>query len=156
MDRDAVRQSVRDEADYLLAGIGAAQRDLARINANYEREIAEIREYYGSFVKDATQRLAKREKALNALVRKEKAALLGDNDRADLPHGALLLTVERRVKRIKGMLERLKQRGFGFCIRIAESVNWAAVEELPNDALEGLGTEWVEKERFSYEVREGE
>jgi len=146
---------IRTEVDGLLREIGQLQKGLADVNADAERDMAAVRERYAPSAAVFDRQIKALEARLKKLVRAQKAPLMGGADRVDLPNGAVLFAVERRVKRVKGMLERLKRRGFDFCIRTAESVNWAAVEELSDDALEGLGTEWVDRERFSYEIREG-
>jgi len=151
-DGDAVRR----EADELLADIARHASGLAMVGAEAEAEMAAVREKYAPAVQMYGTLLQAAEKRLRELTREQHAALLGEADRVDLPHGAVLFTVEKRVKRIKGMLARLKKHALPDCVKTAESVDWEAVERLPDDTLEALGTGWKDKENFAYEVREEE
>jgi phage host-nuclease inhibitor protein Gam len=98
--------------------------------------------------------VALHEKALEKLVKNHRAEILAGGDRADLPSGSVMLKVEKRVKQIKGMLEKLKAFGLAFAIKSAkEVVNWDVVNRMDDATLKSLGTERVEAEMFSYELK---
>ena len=90
---------------------------------------------------------------LVGLMKLHKAALFGERDRVDLQNGALLRQVQRKVKRIKKMLARLKETGHTEAIKTVESVDWDQIEKWEDGILKELGTKRVPKEIFAYEVK---
>ena len=144
---------IRTAVDGLLGEIGRMQKGLADVNADYERRAAQLRDEFAPATAVFDRQIKALEVRLKTLVRGQQADLMGDADRVDLPHGAVLYTKEKHLKRIKGMLKRLKTHRVLGCIKTAESVDWEKVEKLPEDTIEKLGTEWKDKENFSYEVK---
>lgn len=115
---------------------------IALITANYEGRINLLKEEIGQA-----------EKELRKLARKNKKVIFKDRDRVDLDHGALLHQIVTRVKRVKGMLARLKNHRIYTAIKKVESVNWDELEKWSDEKLAGVGTNRTTKELFEYELK---
>jgi phage host-nuclease inhibitor protein Gam len=147
-------EAARMEADLLLADILIGKKRLNDLHAEAEDKVKQVQAQYAPDIDLATTYLAGREMALEKLVRKYRAQILGDGDRADLPRGSVMLKIERRVKQAKGMLARLKAAGLSHAVRvIKEAVDWDVVNKFNDDTLARLGTERSEKLRFDYELK---
>lgn len=145
----------RTQADALLARIAAAAASIGRMEEAVAAEIERVRQAYAGRIHTLREQLAGDEKALKALARGSRGELFQANvERVDLPHGALLLRIERRVKRIKGMLARLEAAGETAAVKVAKSVDWDVIEKWEDGRLARLGTERIDKERFAYETKE--
>jgi len=144
----------RMEADLLLADIRIGKRRLAELHADAAGEVRQIEARYAPDIALAANHIAEREKALERLVKRHRAEILGDGDRADLPRGSVMIKAELRVNRIKGMIERLRSAGLAAAIRvIKEAVDWDAVEKFDDATLAALGTERKTVDRFQYELK---
>jgi hypothetical protein len=99
--------------------------------------------------------LSRLETELKTLAREHHPDFFGESEscRVELPHGALLFALERRVKRARGVLENLKAEGFTQAVKIAESVDWDLLETWPEERLWLVGTERKTKEVYAYEVK---
>jgi len=144
---------IKKQADELLEEIGEWEGRLAVVETEIAIEIKEITTSYQDDLDRLKAFIKARDRQLRRLIKKHKAELFaGKDERLDLEHGALLYSVEKRVKRVKGMLARLKNHRATEAIKIAESVNWDELEKWPDEKLIKVGTERIEKERFAYEV----
>lgn len=139
--------------DKVLADIIGKKNEIDRWSADMEAEMAIIRAKYVLPIESAQKHLTDKEKILEALVKKHRAEILRDSDRADLPHGAVLLKIEKRVKRIRDMLDRLEASGKTDLVKTVKSVDWDLVEKLTDPELKALGTKRVPKDRFAYELK---
>ena len=141
------------EADELLKQLGETEGVLKNLLTRYEEDMAKVRRKYEKSVQAARESKADLERELEKLAKKHKADLFfTDDDRCDLKHGALLYRLERKVKRIKGMLETLESLGITGPIKIAKSVDWDKLEAWPEPELERIGTKRVAKEKIEFEV----
>jgi len=142
------------EADAILEQIRINQRALFGVNADCTLEVTAVTQKYAALQSEFSAAIKLHEKALERLVRKHRDVILAGKELARLPGGSVMLRLEKRVKRIKGMLERLREAGLQAAIKYAKAfVDWDLVEKFPDEDLERLGTERVEKEKFSYEIR---
>ncbi len=142
-------------ADLLLVKLGRTQRELHYLQAEMEREMTRLRESWQARLAPLEERQEQMAAALLTLAKEHKEELFrGESCRLDLPHGALLYEVQRRVKRVRGLLDRLKEQGFLEAIKVAESVDWDRLEAWPEERLRQVGTKRVVKEVFGYEVKE--
>lgn len=148
-----------EQADVLL-GIIAAQTEIKeKHEAALAAEIDTVRAKYTTLTSRCAANIADAEKELKKLAKKHKRLLFAmpgetGEARRNLPSGhALIYGAVKRVRRIKGMLRRLKLSGLTRAVKVAESVDWEAVEALDDDILVQLGTEREIKESFSYEVK---
>lgn len=152
MKRDAADPA--READAILEQIRFNQHLLFGLNADCALEVAAVTQKYAARAKEYSAAIQSHEKALERLVRKNRDAILAGKERAQLKTGSVMLRWETRVKKIKGMLERLKENGLMAAIKYSKAVvDWDIVERFPDEELSRLGTERVKKEKFSYEIR---
>ncbi|MBI5580808.1 MAG: host-nuclease inhibitor Gam family protein [Deltaproteobacteria bacterium] len=145
---------VRRQLDALLALIRTKQAAIEAIKQEMTARIEAITAEYKPGIEAAGEDLKAIEAELIGLARFNKATLFAGTDRVDVRNGAVLRQVARRVKRIKGMLAKLKAAGREEAIRRIESVDWDEVEKWSEEILKGLGTRRVPKEIFAYEVKE--
>lgn len=145
-------EDIRERADKLLLGLKMFTASMDRLAYDAAEEIDKVRLKYDEMIKPIKESIALTDKELRKLAKQNKIDLFDGRDRVDLKNGALLYTIEKHVKRAKGILERLKEQGFTDAIRIAESVNWDEIDKWPDEQLKKVGTERVEKERFEYEI----
>ena len=144
---------IKKQADDLLEEIGICEGKLGQFEADLATEIEAVTGKYRNDLDKLKAILKARVSQLNKLMKKHKSGLFtGTDDRLDLEHGALLYSLEKRVKQAKKMLDRLKKHGYTDAIKIAESVNWDELEKWPDKKLAKVGTERIEKENFAYEV----
>ena len=141
-------------ADEILAEIAAEKADLARVQKEYEEKLEELKKQYYPLLEAKKTRLRELEKDLKKLAKRERLALFAEGDRCELPHGALLLTWTRRVKRARGVLARLEELGWEEAIVVTKKVNWEVLEQWPDEKLVACGTERVVKEEVEYELKE--
>jgi hypothetical protein len=146
-------QSPKDDADRLLAIIAADVARLKRTQHKAQDAMDRAFSPYEEEINSLMQIIATNEKALEALVVKQEIAILDGKDRADLLHGSVMLKLEKRVKRIRGMLDQLKSSGLTDAVKTVESVDWDRVEKLDDATLERLGTHRIEKPHFAYELK---
>ena len=147
-------KEARAQAEALLEQIRLASHLLFSVQADCTLELDRVNQKYAGLAREYQKAVSAHEKSLEKLVRKHKAAILAGRDRAQLTNGSVMLKLEKRVKRVKGMLARIQAAGLKALIKYARpSVDWDQVDKLPDADLAGLGTERVEKEWFSYEVK---
>jgi hypothetical protein len=145
---------VKKQLDLLLAQIAAKKKALDIMQQVMAADIERVTAQFKPAIGCAEDELRAFEAELLGLAKYHKHALFERTERLDLKHGALLRTVQRRVRRIKGMLERLKQAGRVEAVKVAESVDWERVEQYPDSLLTALGTQRVARELFAYEIGE--
>jgi len=145
-------EDIRERADKLLLGLKMFTGSLDRLIYDAAAEIDKVRAKYDELIKPIKESITLTDKELRKLAKANKDDLFEGQDRIDLENGALLYTLEKRVRRARGMLERLKEQGFKDVIRIAESVNWDEIDKWPDEQLKKVGTERIEEERFEYEL----
>jgi len=127
-------------------------RDAAAKRAT--KKIEAVKKKYGADIEREKKILSNFENRLERVVKAYRSDILGNGERADLAAGSVMIKDEKRVKRIKGMLEKLKAAGMKQAIRIArETVDWDRVEQFNDVALARLGTERIKKALFSYELK---
>lgn len=142
-----------DRVDQILMNIRINKGMLERAAITANAEMDAIKKRYVIQMDEWAQNIARLEKELERLVVAENKVIMAGADRADFSHGSVMLKVERRVKQIKGMLEKLKAAGIREAVKVVkESVDWDVVEKLPDATLAELGTERVQKNHFNYEL----
>ena len=92
-------------------------------------------------------------KDLVALMKKNSEAIFEGEERVELGHGSLLFTIEERVVKARGVLEKLKEQKFTGAIKVVESVDWDALEKWPVERLVLVGTKRKREEIFSWELK---
>jgi len=142
-----------ERADKLLALIADAEAQLEGVQGEVNAALEQVKARYQERVSLAGDVLKGLEKELRAHMKKRRGVLFDGSDRVDLEHGALLHKIEPRVKRARGVLDKLEAFGFDDAIKIAKSVDWDVLEEWPAEKLVAVGTERVQKETFEYETK---
>ncbi len=128
-------EEVKEAVDRYLAELGRLKGEIAGLEREMGWQLAELREAWRYRLEPLEGQKVALEAALQSLARENKGTLFrGESDRLDLPHGALLYEVQRRVRRARQVLARLEEAGYTEAIRIAKSVDWEALER----ALPGL------------------
>lgn len=142
------------KADDLLIRIAEAE-GLIKDDANaMAREIDAIKEQYGSKINYWRRIMKDLEKDLVKLMKTNSAEIFDGEDRVELTHGSLLFQIEERVKKAKGVLEKLEEQGFTDALEISKKVNWDELEKWPVERLALVGTERKRKEVFTYELKD--
>jgi len=144
---------IRTEADLMLANIALLAERLELAQNAADVALAEVTRFYAGQIGDLKQRLKAAEKELIGLAKKNKKELFAGRDKLELAHGIMLHTVEKRVKRARGMLARLEKLGLDEAIKISKSVDWDALEKWGDEKLAQVGTCRQKKENFSYELK---
>jgi hypothetical protein len=144
----------RDDADDLLRVIADHKASLEKAQQAAGQEIERVKTRHTAGISTCKQAVAVSEKTLEKLVKKHRVDILAGRDRADLAHGSVMLKKEKRVKKVKGMLARLKKAGLTMAVKaVKEVVDWDKVETFDNATLEQLKTHRMEKDCFSYELK---
>jgi phage host-nuclease inhibitor protein Gam len=159
--RQAAQPDAAAQAVVIMDIIVHQQQLKATHETALAEDIARIKSNYAPIIDKATAAIAAGEKELNRLMKKHRPALFDlpaetGSARRDLAGGhALIYSVVRRVRKIKGMLRKLKLAGMKKQIKVVESVDWDAVDALDDDLLVQLGTARELKETFAYEIKKG-
>ena len=119
-----------------------------------EAEIAKIRGKYVAEIKDLESIIQTLDKKIKTLCKYEREELFAETQRVELQHGALLYHAEWKIKRARGVLDKLEELGMTEAIKVSKSVRWDVLEKWTDEKLFLVGTERKLKESFSYELYE--
>lgn len=142
-------------ADGYLAEIDTLGRDIKSRTAAMNLDMEAVMDRHKGAIVPLVKRVEELEKQLEHVVKTHRALILAGEDRAELASGVVMLKVEKRVKRIRKMLEKLKAAKIMDAVKVDEAVDWDRVDALPDETLAMLGTERVPKDIFSYELKSG-
>lgn len=143
----------KERMDHILMNIRINKSMLERATIAANDEIDRVKQKYAIQIDDWNQNVSHLEKELEKIALKQSLVVFEGQDRAVFSHGCVMLKLEKRVKKIKGMLEKLKTEGIKEAVKVSkEVVDWDAVEKLDDDTLYRLGTERIEKQHVSYEL----
>jgi len=140
-------------ADAILQMIAMSESRIQEVERDATAAISSIKEEYSKRLKPVQDELGRLQKLLRVHMKQRREILFDGTDRVDLESGALLYKLEQRVKRARGVLEKLEENGFTDAVKIAKSVDWDALEKWPVERLVLVGTERVQKEFFEYELK---
>lgn len=152
-------KNIRTQIDELFYKLQYCSTELNDWETRAAKEIEATRSKYKVHVDQIKNDINNYEKQLYRLSKKNKKALFPEAEpestRIDFKHGALIYSVIKRAKRIKGMLKKLKKSKIGkSAIKIAESVNWDEIDKWSDEKLEEFGTERIKKENIEYELKQ--
>jgi phage host-nuclease inhibitor protein Gam len=147
---------LHDEIDDHLYYIGDLVKRIARIEADVEKQIAEIRKQYQAKIETLQETLAMDEKTLITCLKKNKAELFNKAEKVTLPHGIVIHTTEARLSLPKNAVEAIESLGWNEAIKIAKSVDREMVEKWPIEKIIAIGGDKKPKEKFEYELREAQ
>lgn len=140
------------EADVLLGKIRASSAVAAAIEAEAQRRIAGIQDEYAPKVARVKSEIATIESSLFDLAKNHHQEFFRTEDcRLALTNGALIYKLQRRVKRIRDMLENLEKNGMTDGVKISKKVDWDKIETWPDTVLSRLGTKRVPRDHYTYE-----
>lgn len=141
--------------DDLLAEASRLTVELRDMEAELERRLAEVRAEYGRSIDWWKTELGRIDKAIKKLAKQNDGVLFPAEEAESwvrLRNGTLIRTIEERVKRARGVLERLEALGKVEAIKVAKSVDWSKLEAWPDEDLAVVGTERVVRVRYGYDV----
>lgn len=140
-------------ADDLLCEIINLTDMLNYVTGEYEEATARINTEFRTKMEPLGGDLAKAEKTLLALMKKQKQMIFSGGDILKLPHGALIRALEDKVKIPREALAKCEELGFAEVIKIAKSLDREAVEKWTDEKLFLIGAERKPVETFSYDVK---
>ena len=140
-------------ADAILQMIAISESRIQEVERDATSAISGIKEEYSQKLAPVQDELGRLQKLLRDHMKQRRGVFFDGTDRVDLQNGALLYKLEQRVKRARGVLEKLEKNGFSDAVKIAKSVDWDALEKWPVERLMLVGTERVKKETFEYEIK---
>lgn len=156
--RNAVTVSVpqtRDDANTAIRLIGLDQRELARIEANMNDELAAVRERYEASASPLRDAIQSRIDGVHMWAEANRAALTRDGKvkTAQLPAGELAWRTTPpsvTVRGLEAVLTRLHTMGLKDFIRTKEEINKEAILETPTAhpirSVEGISV--TQREEF--------
>ncbi len=139
-------------ADDLLAELKKAKEEHQKYMEQAEKEIRQVREKWLPVLESLETRINTLDRKIKSLAKKNRSEFFSETERVELANGALLYHAKWRVKRARGVLERLEGLGMTEAIKVSKSVKWDVLEKWPDEKLFVVGTERVLKEDFSYEL----
>lgn len=151
---------IRDlpEADRILSEMAQLQRSLEAIEADMNASIDKIKQSAAAFAAPRRERLASLANGLSAFAEINKENLFDKRRGVELSFGTLGF---RRSSELKPqgrgtwgeVLNKIKELGVTEALRIREEVNRETLRAWPDDRLQGVGVQRVEKDLFWYEIK---
>jgi hypothetical protein len=149
-------QNVKSEAEALLLSLartrGLLQKNLDDYNAIVARYTPAFEAARATLVAD----LEADEKALQSLMKKNKAVLFDDTDVVNLKPGSLIRNEADHVSIPKTALLACEQQGFNDVIKTVKSLDRGAIEQWPDAKLLLIGAARNSKEEFKYTLKQKE
>ena len=145
--------SLKDQADALLAEIRARGAELAALEAEIQEKISRITAEYEERLAPRRLLLTSADKALTGLMKSEKKALFSDGDVVKLPNGTLTRNRGWKVTIPRDALGKCEKLGFAEVIKIAKSLDREAIEKWADERLFLIGAERKPATKYSYEVK---
>lgn len=150
-----VKSVVQSEAEVLLSSLahtrGLLQKNLDDYNAIVARYTTAFEATRATLVVD----LEADEKALQSLMKKNKAVLFDGTDVVNLLPGSLIHSKVDKVSIPKTALAECKTQGFQDVIKTVESLDRDAIEKWPDAKLVLIGAIRKPKEEFNYSIKQG-
>lgn len=144
--------SLKAEADLLLASIGNLVAIIRNMQQKANAEIEAVKQKYGNLLAGFENDLKQQDKALVKLMKAEVAEIFDGKDLVKLRHGTLLHTKGHKVRIPRDALAKIEAQGWSEAIMVHKSVKRPVVEGWPDERLAVIGAERRRVESFSYEV----
>ena len=141
------------EIDELFAKIKAEKRALEKLEASYQKQLEKLQAKYYPEIEARKQALRTFEEELEKLATRYAPDLFEDSDLCETRLGRLIKQIKVAVKKARGVLEKLEKLGWHEAIIVEKKVNWAVLEQWPDEKLIACGTERVKKIRILYELK---
>lgn len=145
----------RPVLEALLAEASSLTGELRDLESEMEQRLAAVRAEYEERIRTWKAELDRVDKEIKKTAKAHEAELFDASQPESwvrLRHGTLIRSVEIRVKRARGVLERLEALGRLDAVKVAKSVDWSKLETWPDAELEAVGTERVERVRYGYDL----
>jgi phage host-nuclease inhibitor protein Gam len=144
-----------EKADAYLEDMADIRARIEALEERAEAEMEAVRARYGPQVQDLRGYLARVEKGLVALMKRERDVIFDGRDKVVLSHGALLHGWEERTRIPRDALEKVKELGWTEAVKVVESLDRAVVERWPVERLAAIGAERKAVEVYKYELSGG-
>jgi len=141
------------EIDELFAKIKAEKRALEKLETSYQKQLEKLQAKYYQKIEAHKQSLRTYEEKLEKLATRYAADLFEDSDLCETRLGRLIKQTKIAVKKARGVLEKLEKLGWTEAIELIKKVNWAVLEQWPDEKLIACGTERVRKVKIIYELK---
>jgi hypothetical protein len=141
------------EIDELFAKIREEKKALEKLEAGYQKALEKLQAKYYPEIEARKQALRIYEEELEKLAIRYAGELFGDSDLCETRLGRLIKQIKIAVKKARGVLEKLEKFGWHEAIIIEKKVNWAVLEQWPDEKLIACGTERVRKVKIVYELK---
>jgi phage host-nuclease inhibitor protein Gam len=141
------------EIDELFDKIKTEKKALEKLETSYQKQLEKLQAKYYPEIEARKQALRTYEEELEKLATRYAPELFGDGDLCETRLGRLIKQIKVAVKKARGVLEKLEKLGWTEAIIIEKKVNWAVLEQWPDEKLIACGTERVRKVRIVYELK---
>jgi hypothetical protein len=142
-----------NQADEYLQRLAAVEAELLELEAQAEAEMAPLRQKWEAQLAPLRQRRANFDQALLILLRKARQEIFGPDDIVDLPHGLLLYSRRQVVRKSRHVLALLENLKWEEAILRTAKVRWEVLDTWNETRLISCGTERMDKDTFSYEIK---
>ncbi len=152
-------QDVRYVLDELLARAGRLTAQVTSLEREMERRIAQIQAEFTGPMERFRAELSGVDEQIKKIAAEHDAELFPPPEEEPeswvrLRYGTIIRSIERRVKRARGVLQKLEALGHMDAVKIAKSVDWAKLESWPDEDLEAVGTERVVRTVYGYNLKQ--
>lgn len=146
-------EKVRAEAEELLLAIAVSHTGIDLLTEQFNGEIERLKAHYEGMMAPMKASVERDEKALQGLMKAHRAALFDGSDIVRLVNGTLIREAGDKVTIPKTALAKCKELGFTDVVKVAESLDRAAVEKWPDERLFLIGAKRKPDEKFEYELK---
>lgn len=149
------KNTIVESIDALLCDACRLTGELRSIEDEMEQRMAAVRAEYAEQIERCKAQLDRLDKTIKKQAKRYDAELFPADEEESwlrLRHGTLIRSIEKRVKRARGVLERLEELGRLEAVKVVKSVDWAVLETWLDSDLEAAGTERVIQIRYGYDV----
>ncbi len=145
-------EKVRSEAEELLLAIAVSQTRIDLLTEQFNEEIERLKAHYEGMIAPMKATVERDGKALQGLMKANKAVLFDGTDVVRLVNGTLIREAGDKVTIPKTALAKCEELGFMEVIKTVKSLDRDAVEKWPDERLFLIGAERKTKEEFSYDT----
>ncbi len=147
------KAGINGRADDLLAEIRDNKQAINKITERLNSAMKEAVDAFEIEHKPLKDALIAHEKALIALMKKERIAFFGEMDVLQLANGVLIHVMGDRVMIPRDALAKCEELKFDDVIKVVKSLNREAIEKWPDEKLFLIGAERKAVENFSYDLK---
>ncbi|NPU85527.1 MAG: hypothetical protein HPY65_13705 [Syntrophaceae bacterium] len=146
-------EKVRSEAEELLLAIAVSQTGIDLLTEQFNGEVERLKAHYEGMMAPMKATVERDGKALQGLMKANKAALFDGTDVVRLLNGTLIRESGDKVTIPKTALAKCEELGFTDVIKTVKSLDRDAVEKWPDTKLFLIGATRKPGEKFEYELK---